>query len=434
MAGGDGDGAARRARRSPADAAIALAGVLVAVAAVAPIAVRWLTNPPDQRLVDVDVYRSGGEAVLRGAPLYEFLTEPPQLLPFTYPPFAALLAVPLALLPWAVVQVLWVAGIYAALAVGARHAFRPLLERAGRYAPLALGALVGALAYLQPVHDQTRFGQVGLFLMALCVADCLTPSPRWPRGVLVGLATAIKLVPGVFLIYFLVTGRREAAWNAVLTAAAASLLAFMVLPHDSLAFWFDAMLDNERVGANNGTTNQSLNGMLLRLYWPDAVTSLLWAACVALLALVGFRLARRASLAAGRLEGARAHSAELAGIAITGLLSVLLSPVGWVHHLVWVVPVLGALVGDGRDLRRWLVAAPVAVFYAFRIPWWGTRLIGEGHSALERFTGRVVQDAFGLAAIALILLLGKWLIDRLQSEPDPAVSSPGNAQMGTLAP
>ncbi|MBA9002285.1 MULTISPECIES: glycosyltransferase 87 family protein [Thermomonospora] len=434
MGGRSGDGTVTRARRSPADLAILVAGVLVAVAAVAPIAVHWLTNPPDQRLVDVDVYRSGGEAVLRGAPLYEFLTEPPQLLPFTYPPFAALLAVPLALLPWSVVQVLWVVAIYAALAVGVRYAFRPLIDRAGRYAPLVTGALVGGLAYLQPVHDQTRFGQVGLFLMALCAADCLAPSTRWPRGVLVGLATAIKLVPGVFLIYFLITGRRQAAWNATLTAAAASLLAFMVLPHDSLAFWFDAMLNNDRVGANNGTTNQSLNGMLLRLYWPDALTSLLWLACVALLAFLGFRLARRASLAATRLEGARAHSAELAGIAITGLLSVLLSPVGWVHHLVWVVLVLGALVGDGRDLRRWLVAVPVAVFFAFRIPWWGTRLIGEGHGAVERFTGRIVQDAFGLAAIALIWLLGRWLIDRLQSQTGPAVSSPEKARVGTLAP
>jgi alpha-1,2-mannosyltransferase len=422
-----------RTGRSPADLAILLAGAVIAVAAVAPIAVHWLTNPPDQRLVDVDVYRAGGEAVLRGAPVYDMLTEPPQLLPFTYPPFAALLAAPLAMLPWPVVQVLWVAAIYVALAVAVWYAFRPLLARAGRYAPPATGALVGVLAYLQPVHDQTRFGQVGLFLMAMCLADCLAPATRWPRGMLIGLATAIKLVPGVFLVYLLITGRRQAAWNATLTAAAASLAAFAVLPGDSMDFWFDAMLNSDRTGANNATTNQSLNGMLLRLYWPDRVTTLLWAACVLLLAAVGFRLARRASLAAARLDGADSHSLELAGVAVAGLLSVLLSPVGWVHHLVWVVPVIGALAGDGRDVRRCLVAAGVGVYFAFRIPWWGTRLIGEDHSAIERFTGRIVQDAFGLAAIGLIALLGLWLVNRTRAHRDQPIPSPGQVRAGTLA-
>ncbi|ACY95726.1 MULTISPECIES: glycosyltransferase 87 family protein [Thermomonospora] len=427
-------GRSGRTGGSAADLAILLAGVALAAAAIAPIAVHWLTNPPDQRLVDLEVYRAGGEAVLRGASVYDMLTPPPQLLPFTYPPFAALLAAPLALLPWPVAQVVWVTAIYLALGVAVWYSFRPLLVRAGRYAPLAAGALVGALAHLQPVHDQTRFGQVGVFLLVMCVADCLSPAPRWPRGMLVGLATAIKLVPGVFLIYLLLTGRREAAWNAVLTAAAATLAAFALLPADSIDFWFDAVLNNDRVGANNATTNQSINGMLLRLYWPDAVTKALWLVCLALMAWIGFRLARRASQAAARLDGASAYGLELAGIAITGLLSVLLSPVGWVHHLVWIVPVLGALVGDGRDLRRCLVAAGVAVFFAFRIPWWGTRLIGEGHSALERFTGRVVQDAFGLAAIALVVLLGHWLVNRVQGQSDRRVPSPDQPEVGTLTP
>src|SRR3954468_15082801 len=97
-----------RGRHGPGDVAIMIAGLAVAVAAVAPIVAHWLTNPPDQRLVDLDVYRSGGQAVLRREPLYASLTQPPQLLPFTYPPFAALLATPLALLSWPVAQWVWV--------------------------------------------------------------------------------------------------------------------------------------------------------------------------------------------------------------------------------------------------------------------------------------------------------------------------------------
>ena len=56
--------------------------------------------PLDQWQVDVEVYREAGVSILTGRPVYAALTEAPQLLPFTYPPFAALLAIPLALMPF----------------------------------------------------------------------------------------------------------------------------------------------------------------------------------------------------------------------------------------------------------------------------------------------------------------------------------------------
>jgi alpha-1,2-mannosyltransferase len=422
------------------DILLVLIAIAIAMAAVAPIVSHWLSNPPDQRLVDLDVYRSGGQAVLRGAPVYDVLTQPPQLLPFTYPPFAALLAVPLALIPWPVAQWVWVVLLYAALVIAVCYVFRDLIHRAGRWAPIATGALVGATAHLLSVGDQIRFGQVGLFLVALCVADCATPSPRWPRGVLIGLATAIKLVPGVFLIFLLITGRREAAKTATMTAVVATLGGFALLPGDSVDFWFGAVLDGDRVGANNGTTNQSIHGMLLRLYWPDAVTTLVWGGCLIAMAYLGFNLARRATLLADRLRGVdsvAARSAEMAGIAIVGLLSVLLSPVGWIHHLVWLVVVLGALAGDGRDIRRCLVTAGVWLAYVLPLPWWGTRLIGPGHSAIDRIVGRIVQSSYGLGAVALVLILGFWLVSRLRSAnsvPEDPGSTPRSGRLGTLAP
>jgi alpha-1,2-mannosyltransferase len=405
------------------------AGTAIAVAAIAPILAHWLTNPPDQRLVDLDVYRSGGQALLRGAPLYDFLTQPPQLLPFTYPPFAALLAVPLAFMSWAVAQWVWVALICLALTVTVCYAFRDLLARAGRWAPVAVGALVGATAHLMPVSDQFRFGQVDLFLVALCLADCAARSPRWPRGLLVGLAVAIKLVPGVFLIYLWITGRRQAAVTAAVTAASATLAAFAVLPGDSADFWFGALLDSDRVGANNGTTNQSIRAVLLRMYLPDSITTVLWLVCVAVVAYFGFRWARRAG-SLGTPQG------ELIGVAITGLLAVALSPVSWIHHLAWIVVVIGALAGDGRDLRRRVVACGVWLAYVLPLPWWGTRLIGPEHAMVSRFAGRIVQSSYGLGAVALIVVLGAWLtvrprISSRRGHPDDQHRRP---RIGTLDP
>ncbi|GAA3986473.1 hypothetical protein GCM10023085_80760 [Actinomadura viridis] len=441
---------ARAARRwgTPPELMFLVAGIAVVAVTVTPILVWWLTNPPDQRMVDLEVYRDGGRAILRGAPLYEVLTQPPQLLPFTYPPFASLLAVPFTVISWKAAQWLWMALLYAALAVVVWYSFRDLIKRSGRWAPVVAGALIGATAWLMPVFDQARFGQVGVLLMALCLADCLPERTRWPRGVLVGLAVAIKLVPGVFLIYFWITGRRDAAANAVLTAGAATLGAFAVLPHDSADFWFGALLEGgDRTGAVNGTTNQAINGMIARIYLPDPLGSLVWVALVAVMAYFGFRLARRATLLgddlaagtglAGGASGRAvdANSLRLAGIAIVGLLSVLLSPVGWIHHLVWIIPVLGALVGDGGDTPRFRIAALVWLWFLFPLPWWGAKLISLQHGLFTKIPGKIVQDAFGLAAVFLVVLLGHWLVARLATgKADRQDASRPPAGVGTLAP
>lgn len=400
----------------------AAAGVAAAAVVLVPMAEQWLTNPPDQRLVDLDVYRTAAVALANGEPIYDFVTEPPQLLPFTYPPFAAVLALPLAWMSWPVAQAVMVLLIYGALALAVWYGFRPLLARAGSWSPLVLGVLVALLLCPMPVRDQVRFGQVDLFLVALCVVDCATPRTRWPRGLLVGLAMAIKLVPGVFLIYLLVTRRREAAVNALFTAAGATLFTFALLPHDSLEFWFGALLEGDRVGSNYVTSNQALRGFLLRMYWPDPVTAAVWLAAAAALAWAGFRYARRLSLlgASGRLSPADSWSAEQAGIAVTGLLAVIIGPVSWIHHLAWIVLVIGALAGDGRNVRRCSVAAGVWLFYVLAIPWWGTAHIQAGNPLWEQAVGRIMQSSYGLGAVTLLFVLGTWLVNQMLRET-PAV-------------
>jgi alpha-1,2-mannosyltransferase len=411
-------------RRAIREGVIIVAGIVIAAVAVGPLVLHWLTNEPDQRLVDLDVYRSGGQAVLRGSPVYGFLTQPPQLLPFTYPPFAVVLAVPLALVSWTAAQWIWVALIFLAMAVTVRYSFAELLGRFRPWAPLLAGLLVACCAYPMPLADQIRFGQVDLLLVALCVADCAPARTRWPRGLLVGLATAVKLVPGVFIIYFLVTGRRREAMTATVTAAVATTVTFVLLPADSADYWFHALFDSERLGSNTATTNQAIRGMLLRLYWPDSVTSVLWLACVAVVAVFGFRAARRASLGG--------H--EIGGIAITGLLAVLVSPVAWIHHLAWVVVVLGGFVGDGRNRRHVLMAGTVWFFYVLHVPWYGITMLA--HHVGPRFLGRIVQDSYGLGALVMVALLyRRFAIGRghaADSDGDGVGASRNQAPVGTL--
>jgi alpha-1,2-mannosyltransferase len=376
---------------------LAVLAWVAALAVVEPLVRGYLTSVPDQRMVDLAVYRTGGLSVLQGQPLYAVLTQPPQLLPFTYPPVAALFAVPLALLPWPAAQLVWVPFIYGPLAVVIWFAFAPLLRRApaGGLRAAVFAAVFAGCAYLFPLRDEMRFGQVDMVLLAMAVADCAARAPRWPRGMLVGLATAIKLVPGVFIVYLWLSGRRRAAVTAAMTALAATLGAWLLLPHDSVTYWTSVIFQSGRLGSNSGTSNQSLRGILLREFLPGQAPGELWAALAVVVALAGFAVVRRLAR----------ESREMEAIAVTALLGVLLSPVSWIHHFLVVVVVIGAILADGRSPRRIALAAGTAAFFALTIPWWGRSLLGQPEVPV--LAARVVEDAFGIAAVALIVIIAR---------------------------
>ena len=166
-------------------------------------------------MVDLDVYRRAGSVLLAGGDFYAL----PGPLQFLYPPFAAVLAVPLAVLPLAVVQIGWTAaGALALLAV---------LHRFGLNGwPLSLiGTAV--IFFVEPVVETLAFGQLGIFLVALVVLD-LAPGPRvfrrlLPQGTLTAVAAAIKLTPAIFVLYLLAVGRIRAFVVAVVVGAGGDL-------------------------------------------------------------------------------------------------------------------------------------------------------------------------------------------------------------------
>ena len=376
------------------DVLAAVGGVVVCAAAVCWLFVVHLGATPSQRLVDLDVYRNAGRSVLDGRDVYAFLSHPPQRLPFTYPPFAALLAVPLALVPFTVAGWIWTVGEVVMTAAVAAIAFTPVLRRCGRWWPLGLGIIAGALQQMLPLRDEIKFGQVDEMLVLICAVDCLFLLHRRGGGALVGLACAVKLTPGVFIVYLLVTGRRRAAATATAVFVAASLLAAGVLPHDSKVFWTDALWHSERLRANDGTSNQSLRGMWLRAVSDGHLSTALWVSSAAVVAVIGFRRAARAA----------EQGEHLVGIALTGLLALLLSPVSWIHHFAWVILSLAALVGNGQDRRRLLMAAGVYAFYVVKVPWIGAHW--AHHAGGWAGAGaRVVEDGYGLGALILLVTL-----------------------------
>ncbi len=382
---------------------VAVVLLLVAVAAGVSAVV---PNDPWHDFFDLKVYRGAVAWWLDGRPLYDF-TYGRSPYGFTYPTFAALLVVPMAALPlWAVATVHTLLNV-AVLAGLTRWLVVPVARRHGWPLPFAWIAAVPVLFVLEPVRETIGFGQVNLFLAALVLADvaALRRGSRW-AGVGTGLAVAVKLTPGLFVVYLLLTGRRRAAVVAAATAAGATLLAFAVAPATSWRFWTETLWQTERVGRLDKTSNQSLLGALARLVDPGEPPRLVWLVlAVGVLVLVLARAVR----------AARAGD-DLAGVALTGLAACLVSPVSWSHHFVWLVPALVVLVdvaaGSPAAPGRWgarsrvaagTLAAVTTVVLASSSIWFAFALTGHHHDA--GVLGIVVEDLYLLVTLAVVALL-----------------------------
>ena len=172
--------------------------------------------PNGANFVDLHVYVGGAATLANGGALYDYVyadQTPDFPLPFTYPPIAALLSVPLAFVPFEVAAWGWTIAQLAADVAIVWFAWYRLRERVGVWAPVLVGVVAAGFLWTQPVGDGIRFAQVNAFLVLICLLDLQRPRHRWlarvPPGVLVGLAMAIKLTPGVFVIHYLL-GRRWA--------------------------------------------------------------------------------------------------------------------------------------------------------------------------------------------------------------------------------
>jgi alpha-1,2-mannosyltransferase len=212
----------------------------------------------------------------------------------------------------------------------------------------------------------------------------------------------------VFIIYLLLTGRRKAAGVAVGTFGVVTLLAWAIAPADSNLYWTKMIFDSSRLGPNVQAANQSVRGILMRIYAPQAPPLALWLGLALIVAVAGF--------AAAIVVRRRGH--ELAGVAITGLLAALLSPVGWIHHICWIVIALGVIIGDGRDWRRVTTAIVGGALYTAVLPTFGKHLFLA--RAVPPLVSRTVEDAFGLAALAVIVILFRLR----DSDPGPLAAVP----------
>ncbi len=295
-------------------------------------------------MVDLGVYRLAGRSLLDGKDIYHL----PGSLPFLYPPFAAVLAAPLALLPQGLVEIGWTLG--GALAIVA------ILYRCGLTGWL-LSIVASATVFLvTPVTQTLAFGQVGIFLVALVFLD-LAPGHRafpgrrrLPEGVLTGVAAAVKLTPGLFLVYLLVVRKWRAAVVCTVSGAVVTALSFVVAPAASMDFWGRLLHGDTGLGHSLiYYTNQTPYADIVRMFGLGRWPALAGLALSVVVAAVGVWAAA---------SWHRLGDVQLA-VVLCGVAGLLASPVSWLHHFVWVVPLAVCLfdgaptliAADGREER-----------------------------------------------------------------------------------
>ncbi|MFC3890472.1 glycosyltransferase 87 family protein [Lentzea rhizosphaerae] len=338
--------------------------------------------------LDLQVYRTGGTAWLQGLPLYvDFPGEldGPQL-PFTYPPIAAVIFSVLTVVPVWAANALVVIVNFLCLSLVSFLVTRRLTARPNVVWTVAPAVAIAGTA-LEPVISTFLFGQINLVLMALVVVDCLAVRDPRLRGVLVGLAAAIKLTPLIFLLYFLVRRDWRAAITSMVTFLGLAAAGFLFAAEDSAEYWFHALLDPSRAGGLAYMANQSLRGVLHRINPGQPTETLLWLGLSAVVVVLAVVAAQRA----------RNDVVALTAIATAGLL---VSPVSWSHHWVWCVPGFLAL---GFARRNWgTLAALLVVFFVQPFTW----LPSTGDKEMTwTWWQHVYGDAYTWVAIGLLVAL-----------------------------
>ena len=385
--------------------------------------------------IDIDVYRMGGRAWLDGRALYSddtsFHTQGGIDLPFTYPPLAAIAFFPFALLPLPVASAAITVTTLLLLVVSTVIVLTRLDVAADRPEArwircwLAVAIVAPAVLYLEPLRSNFDFGQINVVLMTLVIADCVPRRTPWPRGVLLGLAIALKLTPAVFLVYFVLRRDGRALLTVAVSVVVATLAGFALAWRDSVEYWTKTVHDTDRIGTATLNTNQNISGALARLGLTGGVHFLVWtAACFAVLGLTVWAARRVLRTADNGPETALA----LICVALFGLV---VSPVSWSHHWVWTLPAIIVTTVLAYRRRNAALAAVAAVGVALLV-WTPIVLMPEHHETEAAWWRQLIGGSYVFWALAVIVVAGATAGQRISPQRSPETGQAADHQQQAL--
>ncbi len=428
-------------RTRPRAALAGRLGLIVTLVAASFGATQWFGRPIN--FFDLRIYHGAVAWWTSGGDLYRYVN-PDTGLGFTYPPFAAIIMRPMAWL--SVPAAGWLSGIasVAAFAFIVALAVRPMARRYGWRTWYATALIVPPLVATDPIRETLGFGQVNLLLAALIFADLVglrwrartaalrervggpavgfLASGAW-AGVGIGLAASVKITPGLFILYLMFSRQWRAVFVAIGTAIGATFAAWMIAGHESWTYFSSVLWQTDRVGAADASPNQSLAGVLARLFDSSDSPPLVWFTFALVVLALGI----------SRAVTAHRDGDEFTAFVLVGLTANAVCPISWTHHLVF--PVLAIIVLADAAVRRRTsatalllprlagarlpmrlsarfagvpyaaLALAVYVLYVVSPVWdFGHLLPLESHYS-DGMLGWLAENSLGLAVLALIVVL-----------------------------
>lgn len=326
--------------------------MLLAVSVAARLVWTYLV-PNGANFVDLHVYIGGAAALDHPGSLYSYVyadQTPDFPLPFTYPPFAALVFYPLHLLPFGLVAICWQVGIIAAL-YGVVRVSQRLLGVVAREGHRTAMLWTAVAIWIEPLRSTFDYGQVNVILV-LGVLYAAYSSRWWLSGLLVGVAAGVKLTPAVTGLYFLGMRRWGAAAFSAVVFLATVGLSIAVIGQQARFYFTDLLGDASRIGPIGTSFNQSWRGGISRILGHDAGYGPLVLGAIAVTAVL--------ALLAWRALGTGGDRDRLGSLLVVQLFGLLVSPISWTHHWVWLVP-----------LMIWLIHGPWRTRPGARLLGWG---------------------------------------------------------------
>jgi alpha-1,2-mannosyltransferase len=383
---------------------------------------------------DLNVYNDAG-LITRQLPSILYSWELKVGVQYTYTPFAAVIFAGGSLLPWVVLRWLVTIGGIAAVPVTVWLVLGAMGRRGIARAAVALAVSAVAL-WLEPEIKALFLGQIEPLLLLLVVWDLTLQDKRWWKGMGIGVAAGIKLIPGLFIPYLLLAGKYRQAAVAAGTFVGTVVIGFVVMPGPSASYWLTGyFLRPGRTGGVDSLVNQSLLGAIARIYGNTHEALPTWlpiTVVVGLLGVIGGAMLTRA----GKV---------VPGWVLVGITALLCSPISWDHHWVWIIPFLAMLAGyamTAKPVARYglIVALVATVGLMGSWPW---RFSGPGAYVPRRgLLGWFVHppqvtiitaehgwklltwNLFVVIGLLIYLVLLGWAWPAWRNRPRPQVSGP----------
>ena len=358
---------------------------------------------------DAAVFFEGGRRLLHAEPLYAGSSAADG---FIGPPFQAMFFAPFAVASPILARILWHALNLACFGLGVWLSLKTLdaaRDRAGQPRAPWLPMLFAPLAaILLPALTNFEHQNMNALLLALIAAATwqLTLGFATAAGILVGIATALKVFPAFLILYFV--ARRY--W----TAAIAAIVSTIVLSIAPLAIYGAGFTDLVKkfwrlgnsgwpIRGNNQSLIAALDRMTLGLVPTpvsaagvrEAADAPLASALFAVLALVLV-----GTFVVTIAKTPRRPSSIPREMAMATILAILLSPIAWDHYWTMMLPAFLVAYVAARERRR-----GSAVRYAF----WSAAILTTGFSPMTLggagFNFVRERSAYTIAAIILYACL-----------------------------